>query len=350
MPNSVTEPCPPRRQNRSRSQTRRRRRRAIYQWLAVADLLSVVIILFFLAYQLPHGKEGSGPQSPQPPQESAVSQQYNEAAPPISPEQTAVSLAPTPGSENQTALADTPETEAQFPPVDAMPSAAEPEPLPEVITSTTGSVVPDNISEIALPEGEAKDSSWLSDAVLIGDSRMDGFRLYSGASEADYIVRAGMTVWEVTGEKRNISVGGTKYSAYEVLSWKQYAKVYLSIGINELGYYNPSGYAETYGKIIDKARQLQPNAQIYVMTLIPVNTQACRENGQRDYVNNELIRQYNDALVRMAVEKGVFVLNPVEIFADENGELIKSKTGDGVHFVKDGYTAWKDYLLCHTGE
>jgi len=123
----------------------------------------------------------------------------------------------------------------------------------------------------------------------------------------------------------------------------------LSIGINELGYYNPKGYAETYEKIIDKVRQLQPKAQIYVMTLIPVNTKACGENNQQSYINNDLICQCNAALVEMVVKKDVLWVNAAEVLAGEDGELLEGMTSDGVHFTKDGYVAWKDYLLCHTG-
>jgi len=212
-----------------------------------------------------------------------------------------------------------------------------------------GSVVSDDISELAVAEGEAMDGDWFSDAVLLGDSRVDGFRLYSGAKGADHIVRAGMSVYEVDKEKQNISVGGAKYSAYQLLGKKQYAKVYLSIGVNELGYYDPNGYAETYEKIIDKVHQLQPNAQIYVMTIIPVNTKVCKANGQKSYINNDLIRQYNTALVEMAAEKDVLLIDAAEALAGEDGELLENMTSDGVHFTKEGYVAWKDYLLCHTG-
>jgi len=270
----------------------------------------------------------------------------------VEPIRCAAAAVPTPAQlEQQPSAPSAQPIEADDQPAsgDAAAQTTENKDAPEAAGDHSVNVVPDNIGDLAIAEGEAKESSWFSDAVLIGDSRMDGFRLYSGTSEADYIVRAGMTVWEVAEESQDISVGGKKYSAYQILGWKQYAKVYLSIGINELGYYNPTGYAETYGKIIDQVRQLQPDAQIYVMTLIPVNTEVCRQNKQKSYINNDMIRQYNDALITMVSEKNVLLLNPVEIFADENGELIKDMTSDGVHFKKDGYTVWKEFLLCHTG-
>jgi len=297
-----------------------------------------VVILVFFADQILHAQASRGPHTAEPGASAAVSAPGVGPADP-SPRITPPSARPT---ESPTAPA--------APPSDGAPAPeAGKEATPEAAEGTAGSVVPDNIGELAIAEGEAVDSGWFSDAVLIGDSRVDGFRLYSGASEADYIVRAGMSVYEVAGEKQNISVGGVKYSAYQLLGRKQYAKVYLSIGVNELGYYDPKGYADTYEKIIDKVAQLQPDAQIYVMTLIPVNSKACQENNQQSYINNDLILQYNTALVKMAAEKDVLLVNAAEALAGEDGELLEEMTSDGVHFIKDGYVAWKDYLLCHTG-
>ncbi len=356
MPNLVTEPYIPRRLIRSRRQSqshhRRRSRSGISGWLILGAAVCAVIMFVILISGSSHPQAELALRPAEPmAMPAAGSYQEGAKAAPIKTKRLAPAL-------RQSAVAATPEVLEPSAPsaqlvVTDIPAGAgdtsDTETASETAGGYIGSVVPDNMDALAVAEGEAKDSSWFSDAVMIGDSRMDGFRMYSGVSEADYIVRAGMTVWEVAEEKRDIAMGGTKYSTYQVLGQKQYAKVYLSIGINELGYYNPTGYAETYGKIIDKARELQPNAQIYVMALIPVNAQVCRENGQRDYINNDLIWQYNDALVQVAAEKGVLILDPTPIFTDENGELSKELTSDGVHFKKDGYTAWKDYLLCHTG-
>lgn len=219
-----------------------------------------------------------------------------------------------------------------------------PEPTPEV---TDG--VPPTIEEVAVPEGTVYDTSWFSDAVLIGDSRMNGFQLYSDVKEASYLTCTGLSIYQMAQEEEVIRRGEEKISVYEALKGGTYAKVYLSMGVNELGYYNPEGFAETFGKVVDKIRELQPGADIYVMTIIPVNSEKCREYDQKSYVNNDLVKQYNEALVKMVLEKDVYLVNAAEALADETGEVPADLSADGVHFKKEGYLKWRDYLLCHTG-
>lgn len=42
-----------------------------------------------------------------------------------------------------------------------------------------------------MPESQAVDAGWYDDAVFLGDSRLDGFRLYAGPSGATYFTEAG---------------------------------------------------------------------------------------------------------------------------------------------------------------
>lgn len=339
MPSIVTGPYKPR-----RLRERRLKRSTARYRLTIAAAFSALVVLAFFAGKVLRTQAAPQPHTVEPGSSAAVpAADAGPADPGITP--------PSAGPEESPAVPLAQPVAADGLPVPAgVPvPPSENEELSWTAKGPARGVVPENIDEIAVAEGGAAEGDWFSDAVLIGDSRVDGFRLYSGASGADYIVRAGMSVYEVDKEKRNISVGGAKYSVYQLLGRKQYAKVYLSIGVNELGYYDPEGYAETYEKIIDRVSQLQPDAQIYVMTLIPVNAKVCRENKQRSYINNDLIRQYNTALVEMAVTRDVLLINAAEALAGEDGELLEEMTSDGVHFVKDGYVAWRDYLLCHTG-
>ncbi len=223
-----------------------------------------------------------------------------------------------------------------------------PSPSPEPTPEATDGVL-SSIAEVAVPGGTAYDTSWFSDAVLIGDSRMNGFQLYSDVKEASYITCTGLSIYQVAQEEEVIRRGEEKISVFAALEEGQYAKVYLSMGVNELGYYNPEGFGETFGKVVDRVRELQPNAAVYVMTVIPVNSEKCREYDQKSYVNNDLVKQYNEALVKMALEKDVYLVNTVEALADETGEVPADLSSDGVHFKKEGYLMWRDYLLCHTG-
>lgn len=263
-------------------------------------------------------------------------------AAPAQPEPPPAQSAPAPAVSAGDRPEEPPAASTQPPAASQEPAAEDPALRPEI---------PATLSSAALPEGEAQDkSTWFADAVMLGDSRVDGFRIYAGANEADYIFRTGMNVYEVADGKQNIRVpGGKKASALELLGQKQYAKVYLSIGVNELGYADPEGYGRAYGEILDQVRALQPDAAVYVQAIIPVCTQMCQEHKKPEYISNETIARYNDALVQVAVDKGAFLVDPGEAMTDETGEGRRELYSDGVHFSKEGYVLWRDYLLCHTG-
>lgn len=258
---------------------------------------------------------------------------------------------PTPAATATPTSVPTPSAEAS-----PLPTGETPSPTPPVSTPP-GQVTPppqntDPDYTQYVPEGDTADAdTWFKDAVFIGDSRTDGFHLYSGVKGGTYLVHTGLTVFEVVDRKAVLGSGENKYSVLSALGNKQYSKVYISLGINELGWFDPEAYADTFGKLIDKVRELQPNAVIYVQVIVPVCPSVCKSHGQPYYVTNDNITGYNEALAEMCKEKEVWLVNIAEALVDpETGELPADITHDGVHFKKAGYQAWLEYLLCHTGQ
>jgi len=202
-----------------------------------------------------------------------------------------------------------------------------------------------------VPEGEPVDQeAWFADAVFLGDSRTDGFHLYSGVtSKADFLDHTGITVFEVLDGKEVIRRGEKKVSMLDALAEKSYGKVYISLGANELGYNSAQEFADAYGQLVDRVVELQPEAIVYVQAIIPVNTAKCKANDQPYYVTNENIAAYNVTLAAMAEEKKVRFLNVSEALIDDTGEVPRDLSADGVHFKKEGYVKWLAYLTTHTG-
>lgn len=191
---------------------------------------------------------------------------------------------------------------------------------------------------------------YFSDAVFIGDSRTDGLQLYSGIKGTTFLSYKGITVFDVMEreDKKVVEIDGQKYTILEALSKGSYAKVYVALGVNELGYQNSGAFAQTYGEFIDKVRELQPGAEIYVQSLVPVNPEKCKASGQPSWLSNEGISYYNTALQAMCQEKEVIFLNISEALVDEQGILPAEATVDGLHFTKDWYKKWLEYLMTHT--
>lgn len=201
-----------------------------------------------------------------------------------------------------------------------------------------------------VPQGEAVDNSYFDDAAFVGDSRTDGFMLYSGIATGKNLTSNGLSIFKLA-EKKALTIGGKKYTLLEALALEQYGKVYLSLGVNELGVHNDKGFYSSYCAAIDEIRKIQPNAVIYIQGLIPLNEgQIEKHNGNKYNLTNEHLRVYNDLMRKAAEEKQVAYLDLYSEFADEDGALPEGISRDGVHLVKDACKQWLEYLKTHTVE
>lgn len=127
-----------------------------------------------------------------------------------------------------------------------------------------------NDCDMLVPESEAVDDSYFDDAVFIGNSRTEGLKMYSGLSNATFITEVGLTVDSIFTDYCNIS-GGGKARAFDQLASMEFGKVYIMLGMNELGWVYESVFKEDYGKIIDKIREINPDATIYIQSIMPVS-------------------------------------------------------------------------------
>ena len=200
------------------------------------------------------------------------------------------------------------------------------------------------------PERAAVDNSYFDDAAFVGDSRTDGFMLYSGVGTGKGFTSNGLSIFKLA-EKKALTIDGKDYTLLEALELGQYGKVYLCLGVNELGIYKDDAFYESYCQAIELIRQAQPNAIIYIQGLIPVNEgEIVNYNGNKYKLSNEHLRVYNDLMRRAAEEKQVVYLDLYSEFADENGSLPEGLSRDGVHLTKEPCQRWLEYLKTHTVE
>ena len=198
-----------------------------------------------------------------------------------------------------------------------------------------------------VPETPKVDDSYFADAAFVGDSRTDGLLIYGGMKGATNLTSNGLSIFKLE-EKKALTIDGKKYTLLEALALHQYGKVYLSLGVNELGYYDDDGFYKAYCKAVDDIRACQPDAVIYIQGLIPLNEKTIKESGGRTYLTNEHLRVYNDLMKQTAQEKQVVYLDLYSAFVDGNGELPAEASKDGVHLRKSYCEQWMDYLRTHT--
>lgn len=179
-----------------------------------------------------------------------------------------------------------------------------------------------------------------SDAAFIGDSRTEALKTYGLLKNATYYTYKGLKVDTVFTEAC-IDEGGTKMTVMDAISLHQYNRIYISLGVNELGWVSTDIFIEDYGKIIDTLKETQPNATIYVQAILSVSQ---KKSEQDKIYNNPRINEFNALLEQMAADKGVVYLPVNTAVMDETGSLPVGASTDGVHPNIDYCRKWVAYL------
>lgn len=195
-----------------------------------------------------------------------------------------------------------------------------------------------------IPESEPADDEYFADTVFVGDSRTEGFKLYSGLKTADIFAAKCISVDNIYSENAVLSSHGEYVPIIDALSWQTYSKVYIMLGINELGY-DIETFIGLYSRLIDNIRELQPDADIYLQAIIPVSKHKDENNP---IYTNERICSFNEALSVLASEKELFFIDTYSALCNEDGCLPEDASFDGVHLIKDYCIQWLEYLRTHT--
>ena len=203
-----------------------------------------------------------------------------------------------------------------------------------------------NDCDMLVPESEAVDDSYFDDAVFIGNSRTEGLKKFSGLSNSTFITEVGLTVSSIFTDYCDIS-GGYRSRAFDALAGMSFSKVYIMLGMNELGWVYESVFKDDYGKIIDKIREINPDAVIYIQSIIPVSK--WKDSNDEVYTIAN-VNRLNTQLRALADEKEVHYVDVAEGVMDDEGYLPFEATGDGVHLTPEYCVVWMDYLRTHTAQ
>lgn len=206
----------------------------------------------------------------------------------------------------------------------------------------------ENISEETPAEShpaEAEEPSEVSrehyfdNALFIGDSRTVGLFEYADMGTADVFADSGMSLYKVMDVKLPVGGEGEK-TLEEILADKQYSRIYLMLGINELGY-DQNETVGKYQELVEYLMQAQPQAQIILETNMHVSKK--RSAGDPIY-NNANIDAFNDCIRDIASKEGLDCIDINERFDDGEGNLAEEYTADDAHLMGKYYTEWADWI------
>lgn len=187
---------------------------------------------------------------------------------------------------------------------------------------------------------ETVTEDYFDDALFIGDSRTVGLRDYTDLAEhADFYCETSLTIYKVLEE----SFKG-KGTILEALSKKNYGKIYLMVGINELGRGTTEDFMEKYTEVVDTLHELCPDAKIMIQGIMHVSE---KKSSSDAIFNNSNINARNNAIATLADNVHFFYIDMNEAVCDENGNLNAEYTHDQIHLLGMYNDLWKQFLLEH---
>ena len=190
------------------------------------------------------------------------------------------------------------------------------------------------------PEFYRADVSYFDDALFIGDSRTVGLYEYGGLGNAEVFAHSGMSIYKVFDEEFTLQ-SGEETTLENALQTRQFGKVYIMLGINELGYdFNQT--VERFSEAIMLIRELQPDALIFIQANLHITNKKSEES---DLFNNTNINKFNQAIAELADEKQVFYLDVNPLYDDGEGGLSEEFTTDHAHILGKYYVDWVDFIL-----
>lgn len=200
---------------------------------------------------------------------------------------------------------------------------------------------------LALPANGRLSEEYFRSVLFIGDSLSQGFYLYPPTKD-----RAAVCAFKSTSPYQVLQnyVGElpdrSRIEMWDLINIQAPANIYLLYGTNALIAQTDEAFLKSYGELMDRLRERFPGVPIYVQGITPTARRVTKpqlENGH--------IRLINNAIAKMAVDRGLYYLEVQEVLADAEGYLREeflSPRGDGIHMLDNGYAVWAEYILTHT--
>ena len=306
-------------------------------------------------------KESSKPESSKPESSKPESSKPESSAPESSTPESSTPESSTPESSTpESSEPESSEPESSEPessaPESSEPESSEPE-SSEPESSEPESSEPESSAQSRpqpQPAGEPVDSGWFDDALFIGDSvtlKLSYYSDYGSLGNAEFLCagslgynNAQMGLYEygnVHPEYR-----GQKVLVDEGAAMIAPAKIFIMLGMNDIGMYGVDGAVEAMKVVTARIASKCPDAVIYVQSVTPM-----LENMQLRDLNNRTIAEFNSKLQPVCNERGYIYLDVASAMDDGRGNLVYEYCGDptamGLHFSDKGCEVWVDYLKTH---
>lgn len=201
-----------------------------------------------------------------------------------------------------------------------------------------------NQNTTRLVETERADESYLENITFIGDSRTVGLQLY-GVPLEKIFADDGLN-HEQALTKEVVRLTENKWTTIkEAVLMTAPDIMIVNFGINGAAYMPVDTFIAGYEELIDELLEASPSSIFVIEAIMPVSLSYEQSDGG---CTNEKIDSLNDAIYKMAKDKGLYYLATNEAMKNENNDLVNTyHSGDGIHYNKEAYEAIIEYILTH---
>jgi lysophospholipase L1-like esterase len=136
----------------------------------------------------------------------------------------------------------------------------------------------------------------------------------------------------------------TLYNRLEPIIEEKPEKIFIEIGINDLGINLPNDtLIKNYNKIIEKLKSETPNSKIYIQSIFPVKNESQYLKSITNPEVNKNVVLVNKELKSICEKKKLTYIDIYSSFELE-GQMNPKYSIDGVHLNGAGYLLWRDKL------
>ena len=203
------------------------------------------------------------------------------------------------------------------------------------------SKVKNDSSSKADESSQDKDDEF-ADAAFVGNSLTVGLMMNTDIPKATFLASTGLNVTSAITDKVAKLSNGKQGTILDALKEKQYGRVYIMFGINEMGWPYPKVFEEKYIQLVNEIKELQPDAKIYIQSILPVNSKAINTNK---VFTNDNVNKFNKYVMNVAEQTESKYLDVGSAMKASNGALPENASTDGIHLVHSYCEKWLDYLI-----
>ena len=205
-------------------------------------------------------------------------------------------------------------------------------------------VVTPQLVNTAIPV-DLMEPAWFDDALFIGGDVCGTLAYYAehgngGLGDALFLTRTSFTLASAVNGSMALAYRGGWYSVPDAVRASGCSKVFLVLGIEDIGRAEDEAYKKLWSDLITAIQEANPDVRIFVESITPV---ASGHDNSR--INNTKINAYNDYLKDYCSRSGCNYVDVNTGLKDANGNLDSKLCRDGYYLFRiDAGETWASLL------